>query len=122
MSTAETRNLLAHEYEPSDDTAVEEGLAGYTPTTASGFTCFESTQERRVPWFSHLSDAFTIRRLRGSTGAWRLIYKLSLLFGCIWLAVWIFWPSGRLPPSELPLAVRSLFLQDVVPLTVLFLK
>jgi len=98
MTTAETKNLLTPE--PSEDT-VEEGLAAYTPTAEGGF---ESTRKWRNPWFIHLSDAFPIRRL-AATGVWRIILKISLLFGCTWLAIWMFWPSRKLP-SWLPLAVR----------------
>lgn len=95
MSTTETRNLLTHEHEhePSED-IVEEGLAAYPPTTAGGFTCFKSARKRRASWFIHLSDAFLIRRLVG-TDVRRVILKVSLLFGCTWLAIWIFWPSGK---------------------------
>lgn len=99
MNAAETRNLLTHEHEPSEDT-VEEGLAAHTPSAEGGF---ESTRKRS--WFIRLSDAFPIRRLTAS-GFWRLILGISLLFGCVWLAIWMFWPTGKLPSGRVPLAVR----------------
>jgi hypothetical protein len=101
MTTAETNNLLTHEHEPSEDT-VEEGLTAYNVTAEVGF---ESTRKWRHPGFIQLSGAFPIRRLAG-TGVWRIIRKISLLFGCTWLAIWMFWPSGMFPSRQLPLAVR----------------
>jgi len=117
MTTAETKNLLTHEHDPSEDTV--EDLAAHTPTAESGS---ESTRTRRDPWFIHLLDAFPIRRL-ADTGVWRIILQISLFFGCTWLAIWMSWPSGKLP-SWLPLAVRRLCVvyAGVTPLTIPVLK
>ena len=105
MTTAKSRNLLIREQDPSEDT-IEGGLAGYSPTREPKEHDFEKTGKRRDPWFIRLFNTFPIRRRLAGTGSWRVILKVSLIFGCTWLGIWTFRTSAIFP--LLPLAVRYL--------------
>jgi len=104
MTSAETRNLLTHLHDPSED-KIEDGLAADTLAAEDDF---EIIQKRRDHWLIRLAGAFSMRRPPAATGLRRLILKISLLFGCLLLAIWIFWSSGMLPAWQSRLPVRYL--------------
>lgn len=104
MTKAETRNLLTNEHGPSEDT-IEGGLVAYVHLAEDGV---ESRWRRRDTWLIRLSDALQMKRRVAGVGFSGIIIKVSLLFGCILLAIWIFWHSGTLPARWLRFAVRYL--------------
>lgn len=104
MTIPETRNLLTNEPDPSED-EIDEGLAEYIPAAGDGF---EGTRKPRDPWLIRMSHALQMRSRVAGAGFGGIIIKVSLLFGCTLLAIWVFWSSRILLARSSRLPVRHL--------------